>query len=255
MKTKQGLEHLNSNLADATKTSSEFQSVVELHKTATKQLDTLYKSIFQGPTPEIPEEDVKEQAVQYAEQNYNNVALTLSTEKQTRDILAEAGKFLERAFRDIMDAESHATMDVWGVGGSFAEMAEHSALSQCQQHVSQTEQLVAQAQRVQPAVKSIGDMRIAQMNFMSNVVFDNIFSDLNMRDRIRDSIRQLKAARIGLQRELSASDRRRDDIQRDLDGLKADLDTTRVELQDCRKAAFERFANLPQYSEAPPGYS
>ncbi|KAH6693368.1 hypothetical protein BKA61DRAFT_279489 [Leptodontidium sp. MPI-SDFR-AT-0119] len=255
LKTKQGLENLNSNLADATKTSAGFKAIVDVHNNATAELDALYKSIFDGPTPGIPDEDERERAVGNAETDYNNVSLHLSTEKQARDILTEAEKFLQRALEDILDAESHATMDMWGVGGTFAEMAEHSALSRCQQHVSQVEQLISQAQRVQPAVQRIGDMRIAQMDFMSNVVFDNIFSDIHMRDRIQESLKQLQAARTALQRELGASDRRRDGIKMELNALQAVLDRRRRELQECRKRAFESIAGLPEYSEQPPAYS
>ncbi len=254
LKTKQGLDHLNQNLAHATKTSSEFRAVLEEHNRAKAELDALYNSIFQGPTPEIPEEDERERALQQAEGSYNTVALFLSTEKQARDILVEAAKFLHRAFQDIQEAENHATMDVWGVGGTFTEMAEHSALSRCQQHVSQVEQLVSQAQRVQPAVRRIGDMNVAQMDFMSNVVFDNIFSDMHMRDRIRDSTRQLNNAQTGLQRELWASDARRDGVKRELDELKKVLDRRRDELQTVRREAFEKIATLPEYAEAPPSY-
>ncbi|KAH7327530.1 hypothetical protein BKA65DRAFT_373843, partial [Rhexocercosporidium sp. MPI-PUGE-AT-0058] len=252
LKTNQGLDHLNLNLADAAKTSAEFKAIVDLHNHAKAELDALYKLIFDGPTPGIPDEDERERAVGIAETNYNNISLRLSTEKQARDILTEAEKFLQSALSEILDAESHATMDMWGIGGTFTEMAEHSALSQCQQHVSQVEQLISQAQRVQPAVQGIGDMRIAQMNFMSNVVFDNIFSDMQMRERIQESLKQLQAARTRLQRELGASDRRRDDIQKELDQLQVVLDRKRVELQDCRRRAFEEIAGLPEYSEEPP---
>jgi len=255
LKTKQGLEHLNKDLAEATRTNSEFSGVVDVHNNAKKELDALYKSIFDGPTPDIPEEDQKEHAVGQAEQNYNTVSLQLSTEKQARDILTDAEKFLKAAINDILDAENHASMDLYGFGGTWAEMAEHSALIKCQQNVSQVEQLITQAQRVQPAVQKIGDIRIPQMDIMSNVVFDNVFSDYDMRKRIQAALKQLQAARTGLQRELGASDRRRDDIQEGLNGLKAILDQKRGELQDCRKRAFEGVAGLPEYSEQPPSYS
>merc|ERR1712230_342553 len=134
----------------ATRTNSEFSGVVDVHNNAEKELDALYKSIFDGPTPDIPEEDQKEHAVGQAEQNYNTVSLQLSTEKQARDILTDAEKFLKAAINDILDAENHASMDLYGFGGTWAEMAEHSALIKCQQNVSQVEQLITQAQRVQP---------------------------------------------------------------------------------------------------------
>jgi hypothetical protein len=38
---------------------------------------------------------------------------------------------------------------------------------------------------------TFGDINVAQMNVFGNVVFVNIFSDLNTRDRIRDSMAQL----------------------------------------------------------------
>lgn len=93
------------------------------------------------------------------------------------------------------------------------------------------------------------------MDFMSNVVFDNIFSDIHMRDRIQESLKQLQAARTALQRELGASDRRRDGIKMELNALQAVLDRRRRELQECRKRAFESIAGLPEYSEQPPAYS
>jgi hypothetical protein len=45
------------------------------------ELDALYKSIFGGPTPEIPEEDSKEQAMLQAVSHYNVVGVLLNTEK------------------------------------------------------------------------------------------------------------------------------------------------------------------------------
>lgn len=237
LKSKQSLEHLNVNLSDATNTNIEFKKSVDVHEKAKAELDALYKSIFDGPTPEIPEEDEKERAVAQAEERYNAAQLVLSTESQVRSILADADKSLKRAFAAVQEAESHATMDMWGVGGSFAEMAEHNALSQCQQHVSQVEMLMSQAQRIQPEVKRIGDMQIAQMDFMSNVVFDNVFSDMHMRDRIRESIGQLKKAQFCLQAELGASDRRRDLVP--VKELKGTLDEKRMELQNVRKRAFD----------------
>ncbi|CZR66408.1 uncharacterized protein PAC_16309 [Phialocephala subalpina] len=262
LKAKKGLEALNTNLAEATKSSADLHAIVEVHNNARRELDALYKSVFDGPTPEMQEEDAKENEVKEAEQKFNAEQLRLSTEKQARAILGDADMFLNRAFVDIQDAKSSATMDAWGVGGTFTEMAENNALSRCQQHVSQTEMLISQAQRVQPAIRHIGDMRIAQMDFLSNVVFDNIFSNMAMRDRISDSMRQLTLAQANLQKEVAAEDVRVRDAQTEVDRAKSVLDTKREELQRVRAAAFERLANgeevgearPPQYAVEPPSY-
>lgn len=262
LKAKKGLEALNTNLAGATKSSADLHAIVEVHNRAQVELDALYKSVFGGPTPEIPEEDAKENEVSQTEQRFNAEQLRFSTENQARAILGDADMFLKRAFVDIQDAKSSATMGAWGVGGTFTAMAENNALSRCQQHVSQTEMLISQAQRDQPAIRHIGDMKIAQMDFLSNVVFDNIFSDMAMRSRIMDSMRQLTLAQASLQKEIAAQNVRVRDAQAEVNQAKTVLDGKREELQRVRATAFQRLANgeevsgarPPQYAIEPPAY-
>lgn len=149
LRVKKNLETLNAHLAEATKTSAEFHSVVEVHKKAKADLDALYNSVFKGPTPGMPEEDAKENEAGQAENSFNTVQFHLSTEQQVRSILGEADQYLRNAIMSIQDAENSATADVWGVGGTFAEVTESNALSRCEQLVSQVQMLINQAQRMQ----------------------------------------------------------------------------------------------------------
>lgn len=119
-----------------------------------------------------------------AEDSFNSMQLRLSTEHQAKAILLDASKFLERAIGDTHSALGANKADCWGLGDTFAEMNESSALSRCQGHVSQVEMLISQAQRVQPAVNDVGGMEVAQMDFFGVVLFDNLLSDLDMRDRL-----------------------------------------------------------------------
>jgi hypothetical protein len=252
--SKKSLEHLNAKLAEATKKNAEVMDVLRVRTVAGLELDALYQSIFDGPTPEIPEEDLKEQEVLRADNHYNMVGVLLNTEKQAHDILMDADRFMNWAIRDIISAREAAGYDCWGVGGAWTEMSENNSLVSCEQHVRQVEMLIMQAQRIQPAVRNIGDMRVAQMNFMTNVVFDNIFSDLELRDRIKASQAQLKMAQAALSAELHASNERKKEIQAEVDAAKAVLDQKRLELQQVRGAAFEQLANEMGDREAPPPY-
>jgi len=255
LQAKKALEHLNANLAAATKKDAELYDVLKVHTATSLELDALYNSIFEGPTPDIPEEDAKEQEVVQADSNFHMVQLLLSTEKQAHDILRDADKFMNWAIRDIISAYDASTYDCWGVGGAWTEMSENNSLVSCQQHVGQVQMLIAQAQRVQPAVRNIGDTTIAQMNFMTNVVFDNIFSDLDLRDRIKASQAQLKRAQAALTAELHASDERAKVVQAEVNEAKALLNQKRMELQQIRAAAFERLANDVGSEKAPPPYA
>ncbi|KAH8650631.1 hypothetical protein BGZ60DRAFT_473895 [Tricladium varicosporioides] len=232
-----------------------------------KELDVLYKSIFDGPTPGIPGEDEEEHAVRAAEAEFNNKQWKLSTENQTRGTLQDANKFLANARRDIEEALDAATMDAWGVGGSFADMQKHSSLSRAQGHISQVEMLMSQAQRMNPGVGSIGQLDIAEMRFMTDVVFDNIFSDLNAKDRIKESKVGLDQAKAKLEGELQKATQRIKAVQQEIDEARSMLIGKRNRLQDLRAAAFNSITGEasalaitpamapPAYSSEPPNYT
>jgi hypothetical protein len=161
LQTKKALEHLNVKLAQITKKNANLMRVMRVRTTAGLELDARYKSIFDGPTPEIPEEDQKEQEWLQAEFNFNMAGVMLNTEKQADDILVDADKFMNFAIRDIISAREASGYDLWGVGGVWTEMSENNSLVSCEQNVRQAEMLILQAQRIQPAVRNIGDMRVA----------------------------------------------------------------------------------------------
>ena len=188
---------------------------------------------------------------------FNIVSLQLNFENQVHAILLDADKFLQRAIADINEALEASDYDVWGVGGQWADVAERSALGKAQAHASQVEMLISQAQRIQPAVDAIGPMSIAQGNFMSDIMFDNIFSDLAFHDKIQASMVGLQRAQRALKVQISAAGERKARAQSEVDQAKQLLDTRRKELQDMRALAFERVAaggGLPGYEGAPPGY-
>ncbi len=128
-------------------------------------------------------------------------------------------------------------------------MSENNSLISCERHVHRVEMLIKQAQRIQPAVRNIGDMRIAQMNFMTNVVFENIFSDMQSRDRIKQSETQLKIAQASLAAELKSSRESSLPLQTEFEEAKARLDQKRAELQHVRSRAFERLASERELGE------
>ena len=255
---KKGLEQLKLNLAEAQRQNSELFDLLTVRNATQAELDHLYNSIFGGPSPDIPGEDEKENAVRQAENDFNTVQLRLSTENQAKSILLDVNKYLERAIGDIRSALNSNNADFWGVGDTFAEMAENSALSRCQSHVSQVEMLISQAQRVQPAVRHVGAMEVAQMNFVGDVIFDNIFSDMAMRQRLRESEGQLLNAQRNLNNELHLEDERQRKAQAEVDRAKLLLDGKRQELQHIRAEVFDRIAGGHSSGwgpeEQPPSY-
>jgi len=251
---KNALGGLNTQLAEATAVGAELDAVKKVHDEAESELQALYSSIFDGPTPGIPQEDSKENETVAAEASFNRVQLRLSTERQARQILRQADILLQQAIGQIDRALQANTMDMWGFAEGYSEMAEYTSLNNTEQHVSQVRMLISQAQMIQPETSDIGDINIAQMNFMSNVVFDNIFSDMNLRDRMQNSEAQLSRAEQNLHVELRAADERCERMQLETNQASVLLDQKRKELHSVRMAAFERIAH-EMGQGAPPAYT
>jgi hypothetical protein len=251
---KNALGGLNTQLAEATAVGAELDAVKKVHDEAENGLQALYSSIFDGPTPSMPEEDGKENETVAAEASFNMVQLRLSAERQARQTLRQADSLLKQAIGQIDRALQANTMDMWGFAKGYSEMAEYTSLNTTEQHVSQVRMLISQAQMIQPAISHIGDVNIAQMNFMSNVVFDNIFSDMNLRDRMQNSEAQLHRAEQNLHAELRAADERCERMQLEANQASMLLDQKRKELHSVRMAAFERIAH-EMGQGAPPAYT
>jgi hypothetical protein len=152
----------------------------------------------------------------------------------------DADKFLQRAMADIGNALSSSELDMWGVGGSYADITERNALSRTQSLVSQVEMLISQAQRIQPLVSPIPPISIAQGNVVSDIIFDNIFTDYAFHEKIEQSKRELKAAWQRLTMEIQAGQLRQRALKQEVEQAASTLDHARKELQQVRQEAFAR---------------
>jgi hypothetical protein len=112
---KNALGGLNTQLAEATAVGAELDAVKNVHDEAESELQALYSSIFDGPTPSIPEEDGKENETVAAEVSFNMVQLRLSTERQARQILGQADSLLKQAIGQVDRALQANSMDMWGL--------------------------------------------------------------------------------------------------------------------------------------------
>lgn len=233
---------LTKNIEDANKTRAELEVAAKRHTEFQAELDRLYNSIFGGPTPDFPEEDAKEEQVRQAGFAFNQVQQRLNAETQAVNILTEARGFMMVSLKFMGDALQASKMDMWGVGGGFADFAERSALQKAEAGVSKVQMLVSQAQRISPQVQSIGAVNIAQGNIMSDVLFDNIFTDMAFHEKIEQSFAELQRAARNLDAQLSMARDRKTSLHNEAAQASAQLEAARTELQRVRQETFERVA-------------
>ncbi|KAI0175847.1 hypothetical protein GGR52DRAFT_332783 [Hypoxylon sp. FL1284] len=255
---KEQQENLRNLRSKALEVQTDLEAEVTRHSDAQQQLDGLYDSIFQGPTPAFPDEDHSERNAEDALQAYHNSRVIMETELQVIRLLTEADKRLFNAFNDIEDALDHSRMDMFG-GGTFNDMMERNCLDNAENQVAQTFSLAGQAQRMSPHVRGLPGINIAHGSLMSDVFFDSIFTDMAFHDKIKDSREELYRTRDALHSEIARAKARHRDVEQETNAHAAALKTAREELQKARERIFERIANgntVPQsaFTDDPPPY-
>ena len=234
------LDTLNQNLAEATATSAQMEKVAAKYTKAQAELDQLYRSIFEGPTPEIPGEDQKEIALYQATAHFDTLQGNVDKEKNIKSLLIETMKFLDQAALNVEEARSNAKMDAFGFDNMFMEIAEHNALTRVRQNVAQADMLLHQARMIRPDIGDIGNIVHAQHNFMGDVLFDNVFSDVAKYDAIKRSQASIMTARNKLKLIQQESDEGLTSMIKEAGFAKQDVDEKRLLLQQIRAEAYHR---------------
>lgn len=175
------LGYVRQLLSEAEATKASYEKSAARHDEYQRALDGLYNSIFAGTTPEFPEEDASEAACNAANARLQSLGQTLEKERRVLDLIKKACGRLLDAKRLLMQAHDMSTMDLWG-GSTFASMAKRNALEQADSCLQQVRMLSQQINQIEPGreVRALGAVDVHIGNIWSDVVFDNIFTDMEM---------------------------------------------------------------------------
>lgn len=237
---------------DARRALVELQRKADEHLRAQQDLDALYNSIFRGPNPEFPEEDSRERRYAHALHEYQEARGRAEGQGLAVMSLRRASQRFHEASVSIEEALDNSRLDMFG-GGTMADMMERNALTKAEMYISDAYWLVAQARRSDPNIHELPPVTIAQGSIMSDVMFDNIFSDRAFHERIKDSREEVRRSGMVLEAQLQGASgklQELDWIQKDKSEL---LEAARADLQKARKEIFEQMAadGLPL---PPPSY-
>jgi len=94
------------NRDEALKARADVQGVAHRHNQLQTDLDALYTRIFQGATPEFPEEDQQEQTTVVAQNRYDQLAARWDTEKTALGILGEAQRIMQSVLYNMNEAHN-----------------------------------------------------------------------------------------------------------------------------------------------------
>lgn len=232
---------LNNQLNQAHQVKQQIEGAAQTHRKAQEELNELYNSIFAGPTPEFPEEDSKEYPVYEAEKRRAYLQTKLSKGSQAGKLLQEAQHAINTCLNQMFDAKDYSTWDVFG-GGLLADGLERNALSKAASSAAQVNMLCDHARRLDGHIPQLHTLQIAQENMLSDVVFDNIFSDLHFQDKIKKSITDIEQAAQFINQQYQLALQRQDGLTKEVAAAEQGLKTARDELQRVRQNTFEQVA-------------
>lgn len=177
------LAYVRQLVSEAEVQKATFERDAARHDDLQHELDALYNSIFAGYTPEFPDEDAREEAVGAANNTLQAVSQMLEKERHVLELIKKASGRLLEAKRLLMQAHDMSTMDLWG-GSTFASMAKRNSLEGAESCVGQVRMLVTQIAQIEPSRRgelgALGAVDVHIGSIWSDVVFDNVFTDMEM---------------------------------------------------------------------------
>ncbi|KAF2095091.1 hypothetical protein NA57DRAFT_45136 [Rhizodiscina lignyota] len=238
---------LAKQIADAKSWKADIENAAETHRKAQEELNELYQGIFAGPTPEFPEEDAKEYPVYDAERKRNHLQIMLSRCLQAVDCLSQAQASMATALHEMGSTLDMSTVDKWG-GGLLIDVAERHYLSKASSAAGIAVAQVEQASRLDTTIYPLPKPEIAEENLLSDVVFDNIFSDIHFHHKLEQSNANLERSAADIAAQLKRGSDRVADLRGSIEIAEVELKNARVELQRVRQEAFAKVAAItPPY--------
>lgn len=247
------LKDANDNLLEANhRHETALQVEVALQETASvfddinAQLDELLNSIFSGPTPGYDEEDEIETQYSVATRKFQNLQLADWNETQTFNALLNGYLALSGAESSMKDALRSSTMEM--LGKRRGDYLERSALMNAQVLSTQAVTHLSTAKQHCPDVEVPHAFQTPSGSVMTDVFFDNIIFDAMFHNKIKKSKRELEQIIAKVQLEQEKSQRRMDNIRRQVTTAKADVDRLSNDLFNVRQSIIERIAppNVPK---------
>ncbi|KAJ7042945.1 hypothetical protein C8F04DRAFT_57743 [Mycena alexandri] len=243
--------NLETMISEAKAVRNDLLSKVQIYNVTKGDLEALYSRIFDGPTQAYPEDDHLEYQLQQAQGRYNEIQGYLNRASQSTAMLQSADSALRSCNRELQQALNYSEWDMWG-GGTFTDMMERNALSSAEGLAMQAATYVQQAMIADQQVQPIGQISIAHGSIMSDVIFDNVFTDMAFHKKIKASALNLEAVQLNLTRQLDLARSRAGAIGADLNAAADALARAREALHAFRRHVFENLSgNAPAY-DAPP---
>jgi hypothetical protein len=246
-------EEQEKEVAEAKKLHDQTVQVKNNYVRAQKDLSVLLDQLFTGPTPSFPSEDEIEQSLVSTRQKLDDINVLAKRQQYVTNSLQRALQCLVGALQALQSSLQLNTYDLFSRGG-YADWMVHSALAQARDLAARAQFLISEVRRIDPNVPHLGDIRIEQDNLVFNIIFDNIFTELRVRQIIQDSLVKVERATLGLQNQVLP------EVVRKNEAAKAQIEKCQKDVRRLEEAMWNErvrimhlvVRNAPSQSQAQP---
>ncbi|KZV89821.1 hypothetical protein EXIGLDRAFT_137509 [Exidia glandulosa HHB12029] len=207
----------------------------------------MYSHVFDGPTPEAPQDDQLEWIVKRNEEESKVHQAALDLETQTLASLQDAKKMLDNCLHKMQEAQNRRDTDL--LSSKTADMWESQAITAAQIFAQHFESAYATAQRSNPAVNALPVITLPKTD-PNEVRFNNIWDNEQVR-RVWAGISSVKETGRALCLEITRTEERIKRAEEKVEPVAEALTRARANLLAFRKTTFEAFAS----QAAPPDYT
>ncbi|KAI9149463.1 hypothetical protein HJFPF1_11516 [Paramyrothecium foliicola] len=235
-------ENLKARIPEIEAVLPELEEKARINKDAQRRLDDLYFSIFTGPTPQFPGDDERETRSNQALQAYHDARVRVEADDQVLEIMSEVWNNLKRSLGHMEEALDASRLDMFG-GGTMADLMERNALSSSERQITQAQMLVLRAQRISNHVEDFPRFRFVEHSMLGDIVFDNIFSDMEFHDKLKEGRLEVQRLVVWGQEQVKKATDKKNVSAQQLRQREAELESARKDLQKFREGIFEKVAS------------
>ena len=230
-------EEQDKEVAEAKKIKDQCVETKAIYERAQKDLKSLLEQLFAGPTPSFPSEDALEQSLAAARQRHDDINILAKRQTYITNSLQRAHQCLIGALQALESSLQMNTYDMFSRGG-YADWMVHSALGEARDLATRAQFLVSEVRRIEPSIPHLGDIHIEQDNLVFNIVFDNIFTDIRMRQIIQENYVKVQRATAILQREVLPQ------VVNKNQSIQAQIETVQTEVRRLEKATWNERSRI-----------
>ena len=122
----------------------------------------------------------------------------------------------------------------------MSSMMKRNYLEKAESALAQVRMLQDQIRYINPHLADLGSMSIASGSIWTDVVFDNIFTDMDMHDKIKNSEREVDRAGNKCGESVKVQEGREKEVLAEIRDANEQLKEARLRLQKAREDAFRK---------------